>query len=478
MIYTSFNFYLFVAVLVLMYYFFPLRYRWVILLVGSLGFYYKLSPEGWWVFLVTIFITYGMGLVLGQIQNRRKKQVFLFISLLATIMPMCIIKNGNFVLTIFHKKAYAWIVPIGVSFYTLQMVSYLVDIYHGKINAQKNLGKFALFVSFFPQIIQGPIPRYEQLEHQLYRGNSFNETEFSKGIQMIVWGFFLKLMIADRAGIIVDTIFNNVEAYQGGYVWVAGVLYSVQLYTDFLSCVCLSKGVSQLVGIYLIDNFRHPYMAQSIKAFWGRWHISLSTWLRDYIYIPLGGNRQGKVRKYINLLITFTVSGIWHGAGYKYIFWGWMHGIYQIGGEMTAKLQNHIYNLLDISDGRRARAYFRRLGTFFWVMLAWIIFRAENLRAGIFMLQNMMTVYNPWIFFDDSLLNLGLSLKEWCILIISMLLLVKISVLQESMCIRDKILSQPLIIRWGLYITVIVIIMVFGTYGYGFDANDFIYGGF
>ena len=480
MIYLSFYFYIFVVILLLLYYVIPLKYRWAILLAGSLGFYYTLSPKAWWMFALTILITYGMGLGIERIQGKRKKQLFLIVSLVITVAPLIVSKNGEFVLGIFSRsRDYSWIVPIGLSFYTLQMISYLVDVYHGKIEAQRNMGKYALFVSFFPQIVQGPIPRYEQLGHQLYEGHRFDEREFSKGLQLIVWGFFLKLMIADKAGIVVDTIFGNTVAYQGSYVWVAGILYSIQLYADFQACVCLAKGVSQMFGIHLEDNFRHPYMAQSVKEFWGRWHMSLSAWLRDYIYIPLGGNRKGRLRKYVNIMLTFTVSGIWHGAGYKYIFWGWMHGAYQVGGEITTKLQNRIYEFMGMTEGRRVRIWLRRLGTFFWVMAAWIIFRADGLREGIFMLRNMVTVYNPWIFFDDSLFSLGLSMKEWCVLLASVLVLVKVSVLQESsICIRDRILSQTLIARWVLYITAVVVIMVFGTYGYGFEASDFIYGGF
>lgn len=481
MLYLSFYFYIFVVILLLLYYVIPLKYRWVILLAGSLGFYYILSPEVWWMFALTILITYGMGLGIERIQGKRKKQLFLIGSLVITVAPLIMSKNGEFVLGIFSRSwNYSWIVPIGLSFYTLQMISYLVDVYHGKIETQKNLGKYALFVSFFPQIVQGPIPRYEQLGHQLYEGHRLDEREFSKGLQLIVWGFFLKLMIADKAGIIVDTVFGNTAAYQGGYVWVAGILYSIQLYADFQACVCLAKGVSQMFGIHLEDNFRHPYMAQSVKEFWGRWHMSLSSWLRDYIYIPLGGNRKGRLRKYLNIMLTFTVSGIWHGTGYKYIFWGWMHGAYQVGGEITAKLHNRIYEFLGMSEGRRVRIWLRRLGTFFWVMAAWIIFRADSLREGIFMLRNMVTVYNPWIFLDDSLFGIGLSMKEWCVLAASVLVLAKVSILQEGgrVCLRDRILSQPLIARWVLYITAVVVIMVFGTYGYGFEASDFIYGGF
>ncbi|MCI8741586.1 MAG: MBOAT family protein, partial [Lachnospiraceae bacterium] len=206
----------------------------------------------------------------------------------------------------------------------------------------------------------------------------------------IVWGFFLKLMIADKAAVVVNEVFGNWEAYRGGYVLVAGGLYSIQLYADFLSCVCLARGTAELFGIRLPENFRSPYRAESVKEFWGRWHISLSSWLRDYIYIPLGGNRKGRLRKWLHIFVVFTVSGIWHGAGYKYLFWGWMHGAYQVCGELTGSLQNRLFQVLGFPESGRGRGWLRRAGTWFWVMVAWIIFRAESLRQGLRMKKDSM----------------------------------------------------------------------------------------
>ncbi len=492
MVYISLYFYVFVGGLVLLYYILPKKFRWMALLAGSMGFYYKLSGKGFWVFLVTLMAGYIMGITLeetrkgeggpkGEEKGRNPGKWFLIICVFLLAAPLVITKNGDFVLqSLLHQKTYPWIVPVGMSFYTLQMISYVVDVSQGKIKAQRNLGKFALFVSFFPQIIQGPIPRYGQLGEQLYEGHRFEEKGFCKGLQLIVWGFFLKLMIADKASVVVNQVFDHWKAYQGGYVLVAGALYSIQLYTDFLSCVCLAKGVAELFGIHLADNFQRPYLAESVKEFWGRWHISLSTWLKDYIYIPLGGNRRGRLRKYFHILAVFTVSGIWHGAGYKYLFWGWVHGIYQIGGDLTKGLQKKLFSWLRLTEGSRAGVWCRRCGTWFWIMPAWVIFRAESLRAGIAMIYKMITVYNPWIFFDDSLLRLGLSWKEWGILLISIWILWKVEEIQETrtMEVRERILRQPLILQWGIYLAAVAAVMVFGTYGFGFNAADFIYGGF
>lgn len=312
MTYVSLGFYLFLALILLVYFIMPLRFRWVVLLAGSAAFYILLSGDGFPVLLLTLLLSYGAGLLLAFLKERSPKPVLLqrivlAVSVFLVMAPWFVIKNGGFLL---GNTNWGLIVPLGISFYTLQIVSYLADVHSGRISVQKNPAKYALFVLFFPQIVQGPIPRYAQLADQLYEGHLFDEKQFVKGMQLILWGFFLKFLIADRASIVVNVIFENPSQYQGSYVLVAAVLYSIELYADFLSCVTLSQGIAGLFGIGLTDNFLRPYFATSIKDFWRRWHISLSTWLRDYIYIPLGGSRKGKLRKYGNLLITFAFSGI------------------------------------------------------------------------------------------------------------------------------------------------------------------------
>jgi len=333
-------------------------------------------------------------------------------------------------------------------------------------------------VSFFPQIIQGPIPRYKQMEEQLVEGHKFNETNFVKGIHLIIWGFFLKLLIADKSAIVVNTIFDDYMNYSGFYILVAGVLYSLQLYTDFQACVCITKGVAQLFGINIVDNFMHPYMSKSVKEFWQRWHISFSSWLRDYIYIPLGGNRKGKIYKYRNLIITFVISGMWHGNGIKFILWGVLQAVYQILGEILSPLKVKLYKILKISKTSVISEIIETLITFYCVMLAWIIFRANGTIVGLKMIFSMFGTFNPWIFFDDSLFELGLCIKEWSVLICSISLGIAVSFLQRKIIIRDWILQQHIVLRWIIYIVAIVVIWVFGTYGFGFESKDFIYGGF
>ena len=463
--YISVGFYFFVGILLLFYYVIPIKMRWIVLLLGSVAFYWKICDIGIFLLIYLALVSYGFGFVLHR--NNTKK-ILLLIGVGIIVLPLVLCK---------YFESISMIRTVGVSFYTLQMVSYLIDIYRKKIQPEKNFLKYFLFVSFFPQIIQGPIPRYEQLKEQLYIGHRFHEKFFTKGLHLIIWGFFLKLMIADKTAIIVNIVFDNAN-YSGIYIWIAGILYSVQLYTDFLACVCLSQGVASLFGVQLVDNFAHPYFSRSIKEFWKRWHISLSSWLRDYVYIVLGGSRQGKIRKYINLIITFVVSGIWHGKGMKFILWGIMHAVYQIVGDITAGIKDVIYRKIRMNQDNRIRRMIQTAGTCFWVMIAWIMFRANSMRDGLRMIFSMFDFRNMNRIMDGALMHLGLSWQEWIILAGSIGILVSVSIMQERICVRDRILDFALPIRWSIYIVAILVIMVFGSYGLGFNAQEFIYGGF
>ncbi|MDE7359809.1 MAG: MBOAT family protein, partial [Lachnospiraceae bacterium] len=299
------------------------------------------------------------------------------------------------------------------------------------------------------------------------------------GFYRILWGFFLKLMIANVAARFVDFVYESYQVYVGCYVLVAGILYSIQLYADFAACISISKGVANLFGVELADNFRHPYLAVSVKDFWHRWHISLSEWLKDYIYIPLGGSRKGRVRTYINLILTFLVSGVWHGAGLRFLVWGMMHAVYQITGDLTRNIQRKAAKLLGLEESAGVTLWIRRVWTFLCVMTAWILFRAESLKKGLQMLWSMFRVRNLWIFTNDSLFTMGLEWKEWVVLGVSVLVLFAVSIKQEQgISFSELIFRQPVYVRWILYLAAIFGIMTFGVYGQGYDAQAFIYGGF
>ncbi len=482
MTFVSFYYYLFVAALLIIYYILPLKLRYIPLLIGSLGFYYCASGYSLRAFATLIIMAFVCWLLSRfTAEGNSGRKVCFTVAILASAVPLLLIKEAEYALNTFAKKGLPgwWFVPLGIAFFSLQLIAYTVDVYKGTIPAEKNFLKLLLFASFFPQIIQGPIPRYEQLAHQLYEGHRFEERQFVKGFIWILWGFFLKLCIADKAGIIVDTVFNNSLEYQGMYVILAGVLYSFQLYADFLSCTTLAQGVSQMFGIELVNNFNHPYFSRNIQEFWRRWHMSLSSWLRDYIYIPLGGNRKGTARKYINIMITFAVSGIWHGGGLKYLFWGFLHGVYQVVGALTRPLRKELQANLKLKDSSGTVSVFETVSTFVLVMLAWIIFRAESLKTGLLMIKSIFTVNNFWILTNDDIFNLGLGWKEFYMLIFCLVALLIVSHKQEKgVKVAECILDYNIVARWVIYIGLILFIMIFGTYGYGYDAKAFIYGGF
>ncbi len=465
----------------MLYYIAPQKIRWIVLLAGSIWFYMEIAPSMMQrlLLLSSIVVSYCAAIMISRIeddQNSLNRKVVLLLGIFVSILPLLTIKLNGFLV---DMGSVSLIVPVGISFYSLQLVAYLVDVYKGSIEPQLNPLKYALFVSFFPQIIQGPIPRYKQLGSQLFDGNKYEFENLVRGFQLVIWAFFLKYMIADKAAVIVDRVFDNYLGYSGLYVWVAGILYSIQLYADFLSCTTMSIGVARMFGIQLENNFNHPYFSKSIKEFWRRWHMTLSYWLRDYIYIPLGGNKKGKLNKWINILITFLVSGLWHGNSWKFVFWGLLHAIYQIIGEVRNIIFKNIGYEQSNTENQKLQDIGRQIVTFILVMFAWVIFRAESLRASIVMLKSMIFSINPWILFDDSLFNLGLSWKECVVLAISIAVFFSISKMQEAgNIICDIINKQNIIFRWAIYLLAIWVIWIFGTYGYGYNAKDFIYGGF
>ena len=488
--YTAAKYFLLVAATVLVYFIFPKKHRWMVLLAASGYFYYAVSSRKLQlvIFAASILFSYGAALLLKKVRDgsgegsktKIKSRIILWTGILISAAPLIASKLGDLIVgSVFRGNLVEWIIPIGLSFYSMQIIAYLVDIYRGKIEPEKNVFKYALFISFFPIIIQGPISRFSQLRDQLMEGHSFDGKRLMRGIQLILWGLFLKLMIADKASILVDAVFDQYKDYAGFFILVAAIFYSIQLYTDFMSCVTISRGVAELFGIELVNNFKRPYFSCSIKDFWRRWHISLSEWLRDYVYISLGGNRKGKLHKWKNLVVTFFVSGLWHGGSFKYIAWGLMHAAYQIIGELMSKPKNYIMEKLAMPRGSRVRVWVERLGTFLLVMIAWIIFRAGSLEAGLHMIGSMFSAFNPWVFFDDSLYALGITGKDMAVFFLSLGLLMGVSTLQEKgVGIRAWFSRQNTVIRWGIYFGLIWGMWIFGAYGYGFSAADFIYGGF
>lgn len=478
--YVSISYFLLLSAALILYYLFPVRYRWMVLLAGSIVFYIHEDIDGILFLCLMAVLSYAGSLIIEKMKSERISKTVFILVIFTVLMPLLINRIFMVLIPISDNRPsfISIFTSLGVSFFTLQMIEYLSDIYLDRTSACRNFFKYFLFISFFPQILQGPIPRYDLMD-SLFEGHRFDSDNIVKGFQLILWGFFLKLVIADRAGIFVDMIFADSDRYQGCYVLVAGILYSVQLYTDFSSCVCIAKGSAEMFGIYLSDNFSRPYFADSIKDFWRRWHISLSLFLRDYVYIPLGGNRRGSFRKYINIMITFLVSGIWHGGGLNYFFWGFLHGFYQITGELLEPIKSFMCRLFKFSGHTRLLRAYSIMITCFLSMTAWIIFRAESLKKGLKMIFSIFTKINFHVLFNGSLITDVFGYKEWILLGISCSVLFLASLLQEKgIKLRDRIIAYPPILRGVMYITAIVVCVVFGVYGQEINAGSYIYGEF
>lgn len=399
MTFTSFSFLLFFPIVCIVYYSLPwnkVRIAW--LLVASYYFYMLWQPAFGILLLVSTFISYLSGIYMETVG---KKKLVLTLGILANIAILFFYKYFNFAgECITHLMNFLGIdipiprfdilLPIGISFYTFQVISYLVDVYRGKVKAEKNFLIFTLYVSLFTKIAQGPIERAADLLPQLKKKHPLLYRNVVDGVRMILWGCFMKLCVADCLVGYVDAVFNNYEHHNGTSLLISVFFYSIQIYADFAGYSLVALGTSRILGYRLTENFRRPYFAMSITDFWRRWHISLSTWLRDYIYIPLGGNRVQPIRKYTNIFLTFLVSGIWHGASLTYIFWGMLHGIFQIIEKLLGFSQQKYKGLSRLVH---------ILMTFIVINFTWIFFRAPDFPTAFHILTKICT--NPGVPFTD-----------------------------------------------------------------------------
>lgn len=370
--------------------------------------------------------------------------------------------------------------PVGISFYTFQALGYIIDVYRGEIKAERNLFRYALFVSFFPQLVAGPIERSKNLLEQIRKIPSRKNVSFENvvnGFTMILYGLFLKMVLADRISILVNTVFGQVFMYGTIELVIGAIGFAIQIYCDFGSYSLIAIGTAQVMGFELMENFNTPYFAHSIKDFWRRWHISLSSWLRDYLYIPLGGNRHGKIRKYINIMVTFLMSGLWHGASWNYVIWGGLHGIYQVIGEMTNPLRGKIQNILKINTTCDSYRLWQVGSTFFLTTFAWIFFRADSLKDALYYISRMVTKWNPWVMFDGGIYELGLNQVEWQIFIIAVVVLLMVDLVRYRRGKRIDIYlaEQNIVFRYVILLLLCLAIFVWGEYGLDFAENQFIY---
>ena len=420
--FNSFAFLVFFPIVFLLFYILPHKLRPVMLLVASYYFYMSWNPELVFLILGTTVISYFAGIIIDKNRdNKALSKTCLVIAVGSSLAVLFFFKYFNFVadsavsvLNIFGANA-TWttinvILPVGISFYTFQTLSYVIDIYRDSCKVERNFGYYALFVSFFPQLVAGPIERPENLIPQLRSKHKLDAENIRAGLRLMAIGFFKKMVVADGVSAIVDAVYNAPGQANGLSVLIATVLFSVQIYGDFSGYTDIAIGCARMLDIRLMKNFNRPYVAQSIKEFWGRWHISLSTWFRDYLYIPLGGNRRGNARKLLNVFIVFLVSGIWHGAAITFVLWGVLHGIYRVTEDaLTPRLRSY-YKKRNKDPNSESLVLFRRIRTYVLVTFAWIFFRANSTQDLWSIIGKLFTDWSfNAEFFADTFNAIGLD---------------------------------------------------------------------
>lgn len=472
MLFNSPQFVVFFIIVTTSYFIIPHKYRWFFLLASSCYFYMVFVPIYIFILGFTIAIDYFAGRFLESIKGKKKKW-FLIASLIANIGVLAFFKYYNFLndnLTVLlHGLNYqnpipylAILLPIGLSFHTFQAMSYTIEVYRGNQKAERHFGIYALYVMFYPQLVAGPIERPQNMLHQFHEKHEFDLKRLIEGLKMILWGFFKKVVIADRLAIYVNEIYNNPDAYSGSTFILATIFFAFQIYCDFSGYSDIAIGSAHAMGFKLMQNFKLPYFSNSIGMFWKRWHISLSSWFTDYLYIPLGGNRVKFSRWIFNIFLVFSISGFWHGANWTYIIWGSLHGFYYLIEYAIKKIINLLFGKIELKSMFKLIPV---LGIFILVCISWIFFRAKSLDTALYILSSIFT--NPF-----SKLYLGISRWTTLLSIVFIFVLLTVEFLQSqgsvSIYFSESKIYRP--IRWAGYIAMLISISILGV-----DGNSFIY---
>lgn len=472
MLFNSIHFLLFFPIVTAIYFFLPQKYRWLWLLSASCFFYMFFKAVYILILFFTIVIDYLAGIYIEKAESKRSKKRLLLLSIVANVLVLGIFKYFNF-LNDNLSGMLSWmgyhndipslkiLLPIGLSFHTFQAMSYTIEVYRGNQKAERKFGIYALYVMFFPQLVAGPIERPQNMMPQFYERHVFNPVDVSEGLKRILIGLYKKVVVADRLAIYVNAVYGNFEHHGSLSILTATVFFSFQIYCDFSGYSDIAIGTARVLGFRLMENFNRPYFAQSISEFWTKWHISLSTWFKDYVYIPLGGNRVSAYQWYFNLFIVFMLSGLWHGANWTFIFWGALHGLYLILG-IVLKKYTALFGEKGISFGSNASKWLHTLITFTLVTLAWVFFRADNMTQAlgilerIFVFRSGFFIGQPNYFFYSILALFSLIAYESSL---------------EFQWRRVSFSNWKSSLRMFSYALIIFVIILFGV----FDGSQFIY---
>ena len=475
MLFNSIEFVIFFLIVTTFYFALQPRYRWFLLLTSSCYFYMSFVPIYILILGFTIIIDYWAGIFLEKTTGKNRK-FFLIASLVANIGVLSVFKYYNFfnenLTALLHDiglenpvPALSILLPIGLSFHTFQAMSYTIEVYRGNQKAERNFGIYALYVMFYPQLVAGPIERPQNLLHQFYENHKFDYERVVNGLKLILWGFFKKLVIADRLALYVGAVYNNPTHHTGLSFIMATIFFAFQIYCDFSGYSDIAIGAAKVMGFKLMTNFNRPYLARNISEFWQRWHISLSTWFKDYLYIPLGGNRVSVPRWYFNLFFVFLISGLWHGANWTFIIWGALNGFYLVFAIVSRGIRNRIAQLVGLNKLPRINRTIEVATTFMLVCFAWIFFRANSLADSFLIIKNIFNLKGP-LFFDSA----DPSSFVFSVFGICMLLMIELK--QEYYKGKFSLFNNPhWLIRNLSYAVLIILILLIGV----FDGGQFIY---
>ena len=476
MLFNSLHFVIFFPCVVLAYFFLPFRFRWIWLLVSSYYFYMVWNPVYALVIVLLTTIDYFAGLRMGAAQDKRQRKKYLLGSIAANLGLLFTFKYFNFfnasLKTVFDWFGWSYqvpgfhlLLPLGISFHTFQALSYTIEVYRGNKEPERHFGKFALFIVFFPQLVAGPIERSTSLLPQIHERHSFDYDRVVNGLKLMFWGFFKKIVIADRLADVVNTVYNNPHDYSGLSLIAATYFFAFQIYCDFSGYSDIAIGAAEVMGFKLMENFRQPYLSQSIAEFWRRWHISLSTWFRDYLYFPLGGNRVATGRWVFNIMTVFLISGLWHGANGTFVIWGGLHGIYMLGSRWTQDLRDRVAAALGLERVPGLRGFLRTVITFHLVSFAWIFFRANTIDDAFYIVRNL------FVNVQTNSKEIGLDSLEFSLVITLIIFLFAMDWRQTKGSIRAVLARQPFFLRWALYTAGSCALIALGV----FTSNKFIY---
>ncbi|MEA9356614.1 MBOAT family O-acyltransferase [Bacteriovorax sp. PP10] len=484
MLFNSLAFAIFFPIVTTLYYILPHSYRWGMLLAASCFFYMWLVPKYILILLLTIVVDYVAGIKIEESTGKKKKW-WLYFSIITTCLILFFFKYFNFfsinsakTLTMlgwnYSPMLLNFLLPVGLSFHTFQSLSYVIEVYRGEQKAERHFGIYSLYVMFYPQLVAGPIERPQNLLWQFHKKHSFEYDNIVKGLRQIAWGLFKKAVIADRLSILVNNVYSNPGEQSGLALTIATVFFAFQIYCDFSGYSDMAIGSAKVMGFKLMTNFNTPYFSKTISEFWKRWHISLSTWFKDYVYIPMGGNRCSEPRIYTNLFITFLLSGLWHGANWTYIFWGGINGVYLV----FALIKNKF-----VKQDLHRHKWFNVFVTFALICFSWIFFRANNIEDAFTVIKGLGSGYSSLfsnirqhgfsLIAQDTFLGLkmGMSFYNFAFSLLLIALLVVLERFHQLYPFQKICDEKPAWIRWSAYYVIVIVIILSGVFG----GNHFIY---